>query len=107
MLFLWVFGGNVEESTGPLSVLGLLPPLRVTAAVAQAMMNTGSTLPMVGASRAILVCSAPISSCTRWPAYGSCFFLGFIPIVAHTHPQSDLSRSLVCRGNRERNLFRP
>jgi rhomboid family protein len=53
MLFLWVFGGKVEDSMGHSRFLVFYLLCGVAAAVAQAMMSPGSTLPMVGASGAI------------------------------------------------------
>ena len=53
MLFLWVFGGKVEDSMGHSRFLAFYLLCGVAAAVAQAVMNPGSTLPMVGASGAI------------------------------------------------------
>jgi rhomboid family protein len=53
MLFLWIFGDNVEDSMGHSPFLLFYLLCGVAAAVAQAVMNPGLTLPMVGASGAI------------------------------------------------------
>jgi membrane associated rhomboid family serine protease len=53
MLFLWVFGGKVEDSMGHSRFLVFYLFCGVAAALAQAIMSPGSTLPMVGASGAI------------------------------------------------------
>lgn len=59
MLFLWVFGGRVEDSMGHSRFLVLYLLCGVAAAVAQAIMSPESTLPMVGASGV---------NCTRVPS---------------------------------------
>jgi membrane associated rhomboid family serine protease len=53
MLFLWVFGGKVEDSMGHSRFLAFYLLYGVAAAIAQAVMSPGSTLPIVGASGAI------------------------------------------------------
>ena len=53
MLFLWIFGDNVEDSMGHLRYLTFYLACGVAAAFAQALVNPDSTIPMVGASGAI------------------------------------------------------
>ncbi len=53
MLFLWVFGDNVEDSMGHGRFLAFYLVCGIVAAMAQAMLNPGSTVPMIGASGAI------------------------------------------------------
>jgi len=53
MLFLWIFGDNVEDSMGHVRFLVFYLLCGVAAAMAQALVNPGSTIPMVGASGAI------------------------------------------------------
>ncbi len=53
MLFLWIFGDNVEDSMGHGRYLAFYLLCGVAAAMAQALVNPGSTIPMVGASGAI------------------------------------------------------
>jgi membrane associated rhomboid family serine protease len=53
MLFLWVFGDNVEDVLGHGKFLLLYLASGVAAALAQGAMDWGSRLPMVGASGAI------------------------------------------------------
>jgi membrane associated rhomboid family serine protease len=53
MLFLWIFGDNVEESMGHVRYLIFYLACGVAAALAQGLINPGSTIPMVGASGAI------------------------------------------------------
>jgi membrane associated rhomboid family serine protease len=53
MLFLWIFGDNVEDSMGHLRYLIFYIVCGVAAAMAQALVNLDSTIPMVGASGAI------------------------------------------------------
>jgi len=53
MLFLWIFGDNVEDSMGHGRYLVFYLLCGVAAALAQAFVNPDSTIPMVGASGAI------------------------------------------------------
>ncbi len=53
MLFLWVFGDNLEDRMGRLPFLGFYLLSGIAAAIAQALPDPGSTIPMVGASGAI------------------------------------------------------
>jgi membrane associated rhomboid family serine protease len=53
MLFLWIFGDNVEESMGHLRYLLFYIACGVAAALAQAFVSPASNIPMVGASGAI------------------------------------------------------
>jgi membrane associated rhomboid family serine protease len=53
MWFLWVFGNNVEDVMGPFRYAAFYLLCGLAAALAQAMANTHSALPMVGASGAI------------------------------------------------------
>jgi membrane associated rhomboid family serine protease len=53
MLFLWIFGDNVEDSMGHLRYLIFYLLCGVAAAMAQALVNPDSTIPMIGASGAI------------------------------------------------------
>ena len=51
--FLWIFGGNVEDSMGPVRFVVFYLLCGVAAAAAQVMTNTESIVPVVGASGAI------------------------------------------------------
>jgi len=53
MLFLWIFGDNIEDSMGHGRYLIFYLACGVAAAMAQALVNPDSTVPMVGASGAI------------------------------------------------------
>ena len=53
MLFLWVFGDNMEDEMGHLPFLGFYLASGFAAGLAQVMANPASTMPMVGASGAI------------------------------------------------------
>lgn len=53
MWFLWVFGNNVEDSTGRGRFLAFYLLCGAIAALAQGTANPGSAIPMVGASGAI------------------------------------------------------
>jgi membrane associated rhomboid family serine protease len=53
MLFLWVFGDNVEDAIGHVSYLFFYLLAGIAAAAVQILVDTGSGVPMVGASGAI------------------------------------------------------
>jgi membrane associated rhomboid family serine protease len=53
MLFLWIFGNNVEDRLGPLKFLLFYLAAGVAAVYAQAAIDPSSTLPTIGASGAI------------------------------------------------------
>ncbi|MEL6957628.1 MAG: rhomboid family intramembrane serine protease [Pseudomonadota bacterium] len=53
MLFLWIFGDNMEEEMGPLPFLGFYFLSGLAAAYLQYLPAPNSTVPMVGASGAI------------------------------------------------------
>lgn len=53
MLYLWVFGDNVEDRLGHLLYLLFYPACGIVAALAQTMVNPQSQVPMIGASGAI------------------------------------------------------
>jgi len=53
LLFLWIFGDNVEDAVGPVRYALFYLSCGVCAALAQVLTNTGSQAPMVGASGAI------------------------------------------------------
>jgi membrane associated rhomboid family serine protease len=53
MLYLWIFGNNVEDAMGHKRFLVFYLVCGIAAAMAQAIPNPGSTIPMVGASGAI------------------------------------------------------
>lgn len=53
MWFLWIFGGNVEDSMGPVRFLIFYLLSGLAAAGAQVAVEPGSGIPMVGASGAI------------------------------------------------------
>ena len=53
MLFLWIFGDNLEEALGHAGFLVFYFACGIAAALAQALPDPGSTVPMVGASGAV------------------------------------------------------
>ena len=53
MLYLWIFGNNVEDSMGHVRFVVFYLLCGVAAALAQAWPNPDSTIPMIGASGAI------------------------------------------------------
>jgi membrane associated rhomboid family serine protease len=53
MLFLWIFGDNVEDEMGPLKYVIFYLVCGVIASLAHALSDTASTSPLIGASGAI------------------------------------------------------
>lgn len=53
MWFLWVFGNNIEDSTGRFRFVAFYLLCGVAAALTQSLLDPGSRIPMVGASGAI------------------------------------------------------
>jgi membrane associated rhomboid family serine protease len=53
MLFLWIFGNNIEDILGPFAYLGFYLVAGVVAALAHIAAQPNSTVPIVGASGAI------------------------------------------------------
>jgi membrane associated rhomboid family serine protease len=53
MLFLWIFGDNVEDAFGHVLYLVFYLVCGIAASLAQVLVDTGSTIPGVGASGAI------------------------------------------------------
>jgi membrane associated rhomboid family serine protease len=53
MLYLWIFGDNVEDSLGHLGFLAFYLFCGAVAALGQVAISPGSTIPMIGASGAI------------------------------------------------------
>ncbi len=53
MLFLWVFGNNIEDAMGPARFIVFYLFCGILAALAQILVQPGSPVPMVGASGAI------------------------------------------------------
>ncbi|MBE0635813.1 rhomboid family intramembrane serine protease [Candidatus Bipolaricaulota bacterium] len=53
MLYLWIFGDNVEDAMGPVRFLGFYILCGIAAALAQIAIGPSSSIPMLGASGAI------------------------------------------------------
>lgn len=53
MLFLWIFGDNVEDAMGPVRFLAFYLLCGLAAAFGQAFVETQSVIPMIGASGAV------------------------------------------------------
>jgi rhomboid family protein len=53
MLFLWIFGNNIEDRMGPLPYLGFYLLAGIVASAAHVLVQPDSTVPVLGASGAI------------------------------------------------------
>jgi membrane associated rhomboid family serine protease len=81
MLFLWVFGNNVEDRLGWLRYLGFYLISGYVAAYGFALVNATSTVPLVGASGAVAgVLGAYILLYPRARVWSLVPFLLFIPL---------------------------
>jgi membrane associated rhomboid family serine protease len=83
MLFLWIFGDNIEDSMGRFRYLIFYLLCGVAAALAQAFVNPASEIPLVGASGAISgVLGAYILLHPR-ATVRTLIFLGFFVTILH------------------------
>ena len=53
MLFLWIYGNNIEDSMGHIRFLFFYLLCGIAAALSQAIINPSSNIPMIGASGAV------------------------------------------------------
>ncbi|HEU4577403.1 MAG TPA: rhomboid family intramembrane serine protease [Polyangiaceae bacterium] len=82
-LFLWVFGGSIEDSMGRPRYLAFYLICGLAAAAAQIFVNPGSPVPMVGASGAISgVMGAFLVLYPRVRVYLLVFLFFFIDLIA-------------------------
>ncbi|HLB25641.1 MAG TPA: rhomboid family intramembrane serine protease [Nitrospirota bacterium] len=82
MLFLWVFGDNVEDRLGHLRFLLFYVLCGVAAALAHSLSHPGSLLPMIGASGAVSgVLGAYIVLFPRAGVWTFFFFLVFWQVI--------------------------
>jgi membrane associated rhomboid family serine protease len=86
MLYLWIFGDNVEDTLGHLRFLLFYLGTGATAALAQTAVNPASAVPMVGASGAVsgvlgaYLLLFPYASISTLIAFG--FFIRFVQLPA-------------------------
>jgi membrane associated rhomboid family serine protease len=93
MLFLWIYGNNVEDRLGPIGFLVAYLLTGVAATAFQTAFNLNSAIPMVGASGAI---SGVLGFYLRWfPHHSVRVFVFLFPFYVGT---TMLSASLVLWG---------
>ena len=78
MLFLWIFGNNVEDRLGPIPFLLFYVVGGLAAAFAQVVIDPQSTVPLVGASGAIAAALGAYIVLYPGAKIVSLIFLGFI-----------------------------
>jgi rhomboid family protein len=83
MLFLWIFGDNVEDSMGHVRYPIFYVACGTAAALAQAFVNPDSTVPMVGASGAISGVLGAYVLLHPNATVRVVIFLGFFVTMAH------------------------
>jgi membrane associated rhomboid family serine protease len=71
MLFLWIFGNNIEDRMTRTGFLIFYLMAGIVSGVVYAAVNPGSAIPLVGASGAISAVMGPISSFFPSPGYMS------------------------------------
>ncbi|NWH09651.1 MAG: rhomboid family intramembrane serine protease [Alphaproteobacteria bacterium] len=82
MLYLWIFGNNIEDAMGWFRFIAFYLACGVAAALAQGLTDPGSTIPMIGASGAISgVLGAYLLLYPRAHVYTLLFFGFFVQIV--------------------------
>jgi membrane associated rhomboid family serine protease len=86
MLYLWIFGNNVEDSMGKGRFLAFYLLCGVAAAAAQYLTDTDSAVPMVGASGAVSGALGAylvmFPSARVWTVLIFGFFVRFVPVPA-------------------------
>jgi membrane associated rhomboid family serine protease len=83
MLYLWIFGDNIEDSMGHVRYLVFYLACGVAAALAQGVTNSTSVIPMVGASGAISGVLGAYILLHPGATVRVLIFLGFFVTVAH------------------------
>ena len=73
MLFLWIFGGNVEDRMGPVGYLFFYLICGLGSGIAQTAFSWGSNVPSLGASGASPACSEPTSYSSQARAFSRSF----------------------------------
>ncbi len=80
MLFLWIFGNNVEDQMGRFSFLLLYLVSGVVATAAHVLAQVDSTVPLVGASGAVAGVMGAYLVWFPWARVRTVIFLAFIPV---------------------------
>ncbi len=80
MIFLWVFGNNIEDHLGSLVYLGFYVAAGTVATIAHVMMQLDSTVPMIGASGAIAGVMGAYLIWFPWVRVRTLFMIGIIPL---------------------------
>jgi len=83
MLFLWIFGDNIEDNMGPVRYLAFYLVTGVAAAMTQAFLNPDSQIPMVGASGAISGVLGAYLLLHPWATVRTVIFLGIFITMVH------------------------
>lgn len=83
MLFLWIFGDNVEDSMGHVKYAVFYILCGTAAALTQGLLNPDSEIPMVGASGAISGVMGAYVVLHPWATVRVLFFIGILFWVAH------------------------
>jgi membrane associated rhomboid family serine protease len=83
MLYLWIFGDNIEDSMGHLRFLVFYVLCGVAAALSQGLLDPASEIPMVGASGAISGVLGAYFLLHPGATVRVLVFFGFFATVAH------------------------
>ncbi len=82
MWFLWIFGNNIEEAFGPVAYLALYVAAGLVATIGFVLFNSGSTVPLVGASGAVAGVLGAYALLFPRHRVLSLVFVVFVPIPA-------------------------
>ncbi|MDQ4131796.1 MAG: rhomboid family intramembrane serine protease [Actinomycetota bacterium] len=85
MLFLWVFGNNIEDRLGPVAFIAFYVVGGVVATLAHVMLEPDSTVPVVGASGAIAAVMGAylvLFPNARILSFVPIFFFGFLAEIS-------------------------
>lgn len=80
MLFLWVFGNNIEDHLGPVRYLLFFVASGVVATAAHVLAQVDSTVPVIGASGSIAGVMGAYLVWFPWARVRTLFLIGFIPL---------------------------
>ncbi|MEW6601185.1 MAG: rhomboid family intramembrane serine protease [Nitrospirota bacterium] len=82
MLYLWIFGNNIEDRLGAIRFIIFYLLSGVVAAYAHALTNSGSTVPMIGASGAVSgILGAYILLFPHARVHTLFFFIFFVQVI--------------------------
>jgi len=80
MVFLWVFGNNIEDHMGAIRYLAFYVASGIVATFAHVMLQVDSTVPIIGASGAIAGVMGAYLIWFPWARVRTLFMIGIVPL---------------------------